>query len=76
MVMFYEQNCLLAERIVDPEVEKKVDIGFPQLTFTSKSEKRKERVAHVKLQRNSTELEQRARKQTRMITYFTTNFKF
>lgn len=46
-------------------MEKKIDIGFPQLSFGSKSEIRKERMSYVKSQRQSVDLEKQARNQTR-----------
>lgn len=68
MVMFsirYIVPVTKAEKNVDPEVEKKVDIGFPQLSTGSKSDKRKERISYVKSQRQSSDLEKQARNQTR-----------
>ncbi len=56
---------LPAEKPFDPEVEKKIDIGFPQLSTGSKSEMRKERMSYVKTQRQSSDLEKQARTQTR-----------
>lgn len=62
---FTNRYRLTDERNVDPEVDQKVDIGFPQVSSGSKSEQRKERLTYVKSQRQSSDLEKQARKQTR-----------
>lgn len=63
--VFRNRNHLSDERNVDPEVDKKVDIGFPWLDAVSKSDKRKDRMSYIKTQRQSTDLEKQARMQTR-----------
>lgn len=50
------------ETYVDPDIVKKINIGFP-LPRPSRSEQLKERLAHVKAQRSSTALEKAARSQ-------------
>lgn len=57
--MFYD----LEENIVDPDIARLVDIGFPKLR-PSRSQQLKERLAHVKQQRSDPELERQARAQT------------
>lgn len=65
MVMFSEQYRLSDEKNVDPEVDKKIDIGFPALSAGGKVDKRKDRMSYVKSQRQSADLEKQARMQTR-----------
>ncbi|XP_055610590.1 39S ribosomal protein L38, mitochondrial [Uranotaenia lowii] len=54
------EQRLAEERIVDPEISRKINIGFPHLK-PSRSDQLKERLAHLKTQRTNPELEKQAR---------------
>ncbi|KXJ76062.1 hypothetical protein RP20_CCG010410 [Aedes albopictus] len=58
------EQRLASERAVDPELAKKVNIGFPHLK-PARSEQLKERLAHLKAQRANPELEKASRAKTR-----------
>lgn len=55
-------------KVIDNEVSRKIDIGFPQLR-PSRSEQLKIRLAHVKAQRKNPDLEKLARAGTRNYTF-------
>ncbi|XP_029709603.2 large ribosomal subunit protein mL38 [Aedes albopictus] len=57
------EQRLACERAVDPELAKKVNIGFPHLK-PARSEQLKERLAHLKAQRANPELEKASRAKT------------
>lgn len=57
---------VVEERAVDPEVARKVNIGFPHLK-PARSAQLKERLDHLKAQRSNPELEKLARAKTRKI---------
>lgn len=65
--MFSKRYRRSDEKNNDPELDKKIDIGFPQLSAGGKSDQRKERMSYVKSQRQSADLEKEARKQTRKL---------
>lgn len=68
VVMFlWSDSRLSGEKDVDPEIEETIDIGFPQPFTGRSSDKRKERMAYVKSQRQNSELEKLARTQTRKL---------
>lgn len=57
------EQRLAEERIVDPDVDQKVNIGYPHLK-PARSVLLQERLAHLKAQRENTELEKASRTQT------------
>ena len=61
-VMFHNNSFFFGseENMVDPEIAKKIDIGFPQLRL-SRSQQLKERLEHLKQQRSNKNLEKDAR---------------
>ncbi|KAG4074379.1 hypothetical protein HA402_008788 [Bradysia odoriphaga] len=61
------EQRLSDEKDVDPEIEEMIDIGFPQPFTGSKADKRKEQMAYIKSQRQSSELEKLARTQTLVV---------
>lgn len=57
------------ENAVDPEIARKIDIGFPQLR-PSRTLQVKERLSHLKTQRANPMLEKEARAQSRKKSFF------
>lgn len=61
------EQRLSGEKDVDPQIEETIDIGFPQPFTGRSSDKRKERMAYVKAQRQNSDLEKLARTQTLVV---------
>lgn len=62
------RNNFAEENAVDPEITRKIDIGFPQLR-PSRAQQVKERLGHMKAQRSNPLLEKEARAQNRKLTF-------